>query len=184
MISNPFFSLEKVYNMAKNNKKSSGVGKSLLYNRGVLYFIFILALGYLFFLSAIYDYYTLSIFVIIGFLTTFFSKNMIVILSLAMAVSFIFKFGTKIRAEGFEDESESSSSSSDAIKKLIGSKKSSSDSDSEDKKKSSSSSSDSEKDKKKDKDKDTKSSSNENMENKTANIEEILSKMKDKKSTD
>ena len=78
--------------------------KSILYNRGVLYFIFILALGYLFYILTTNDFFTLSIFVIIGFLTSFFSKNMVVILSLAMAVSFIFKFGTKIRAEGFEDE--------------------------------------------------------------------------------
>lgn len=102
--------------MAKNNKKNYGgaIGKSLLYNRGILYFIFILALGYLFFLSSIYDFYSLSIFVMVGFLTTFFSKNMIVILSLAMSVSFIFKFGTKIRHEGFESEDSENNESSES----------------------------------------------------------------------
>ena len=90
--------------MAKNKRTFGGaIEKSILYNRNVLYFIFALALGYLFYMSTTYDYYSLSIFVIIGFLTSFFSKNMIVILSLAMAVSFIFKYGTKIRPEGFED---------------------------------------------------------------------------------
>jgi len=167
--------------MAKNNKRSS-VGKSLLYNRGLLYFMFILALGYLFFLTAIYDYYTLTIFVIIAFLTTFFSKNMIVILSLAMAVSFVFKFGTKIRAEGFEEGAESSSSTIDDIKKLVSSvesddkkKKKSSSDDDDDKKKSTSSTSE-------------KKKTDENMETavpgNTANIQDILTKMKETKSAE
>jgi len=91
--------------MAKKYSYSNS-DKSILYNRGVLYFIFILALGYLFYILTTNDLFSLSIFVIIGFLTSFFSKNMVVILSLAMAVSFIFKFGTKIRAEGFENEME------------------------------------------------------------------------------
>jgi len=116
----------------KTSSRGGAIGKSLLYNRGVLYFIFILALGYLFYLSTIYDFYTLSIFVIIGFLTSFFSKNMIVILSLAMAVSFIFKFGTKIRPEGFDSDSiETKKSSEDTEtntkKKSVNTKKKSDD---------------------------------------------------------
>lgn len=96
--------------MAKNvfnlNMKQLGgsIEKSILYNRAVLYFIFFLTLGYLFFLLIQTDYYTFAIFLLIGFLTSFFSKNMIVILSLAMSVSFIFKYGTKLRPEGFEEE--------------------------------------------------------------------------------
>jgi len=167
--------------MAKNNKRSS-IGKSLLYNRGILYFMVILALGYLFYLSAIYDFYTLTIFVIIAFLTTFFSKNMIVILSLAMAVSFVFKFGTKIRAEGFEEGSDSSDATMEDIKKLVGGssnddKKKSSSSDNDDKKKKSSSSSDKEDKKKSDENMETATGAN------TANIADILAKMKDDKST-
>jgi hypothetical protein len=91
--------------MSKNNRNFSN-NKSILYNQGVLYFIFILALGHLFYILTTGDFFTLSIFVIIGFLTSFFSKNMVVILSLAMSVSFIFKFGTKIQAEGFEENLE------------------------------------------------------------------------------
>ena len=91
--------------MAKKNNRQSGgaIGKAILYNRNVLYFIFFLSLGYLFYILSTYDYYTFSIFVIIGFLTSFFSKNMVVILALAMSVSFIFKYGTNIRPEGFEE---------------------------------------------------------------------------------
>lgn len=94
--------------MSKNNRNVSN-NKSILYNQGVLYFIFILALGHLFYILTTNDFFTLSIFVIIGFLTSFFSKNMVVILSLAMAVSFIFKFGTKIQVEGFEENLDTSS---------------------------------------------------------------------------
>jgi len=80
------------------------IEKSILYNRVVLYFVFFLTLGYLFFLLIQTDYYTFAIFILIGFLTSFFSKNMVVILSLAMSVSFIFKYGTKIRPEGFAEK--------------------------------------------------------------------------------
>lgn len=93
--------------MVKYSKVSGGaIEKSILYNRGVLYFIFIIALGYLFYVLTVQDFYTFFIFIIIGFLTSFFSKNMVVILSIAMSVSFIFKYGTSIRPEGFEDGEE------------------------------------------------------------------------------
>ena len=101
--------------MAKKNNKQYGgaIGKAILYNRNVLYFIFFLSLGYLFYILSTYDFYTFSIFVIIGFLTSFFSKNMVVILALAMSVSFIFKYGTNIRPEGFENELNESNESND-----------------------------------------------------------------------
>ena len=94
--------------MAKNSYTLKQLGgsieKSILYNRAVLYSIFVLTLGYLFFLLIQTDYYTFAIFILISFLTSFFSKNMVVILSLAMSVSFIFKYGTKIRHEGYRPE--------------------------------------------------------------------------------
>jgi hypothetical protein len=99
--------------MSKNNRNFSN-NKSILYNQGVLYFIFILALGHLFYILTTGDFFTLSIFVIIGFLTSFFSKNMVVILSLAMSVSFIFKFGTKIQVEGFEENLENTTSTAES----------------------------------------------------------------------
>lgn len=46
-----------------------------------------------------------AIFFIVGFLTSFFSKNMIVIIVSAIAVSHIFAYGNKM-AEGFKDEDE------------------------------------------------------------------------------
>ena len=91
--------------MSKSSFKNIGgsIKKSLLYNRFLLYFIGIIALGYAIMLITLNDIFSLSIFLIIGFLTSFFSKNMVVILVLALTVSFIFKYGTNIRAEGFEE---------------------------------------------------------------------------------
>ena len=77
--------------------------KFLLYNRIVLYFVFILAIGNLVYLGTSNDLTTIGIFALVGFLTSFFSKNMIVILCIALVVSAISKYGTSIRvSEGME----------------------------------------------------------------------------------
>jgi hypothetical protein len=80
---------------------------AILHNKYVLYLIFIIALGNLLTLVYTYDYYSASIFVLIGFLTSFFSKNMIVILSIAIAFTNIIKYGAKAGVEGMtSDESD------------------------------------------------------------------------------
>jgi FtsZ-interacting cell division protein ZipA len=81
-------------------------GKNIiLHNRYLLYFIFIVALSDFLYLVYINDIYSASIFALIGFLTSFFSKNMIVILVMAMAVSNILKFGNRSAVkEGFTDD--------------------------------------------------------------------------------
>lgn len=90
--------------MAKRSSYGGALEKNILYNRWVLYFIGIIALLDLIYLLAANDMYSVVIFLLTGFLTTFFSKNMVVILSLAMSVSFVFKYGTKIEHEGFNSE--------------------------------------------------------------------------------
>jgi hypothetical protein len=72
------------------------ISKSILYNRGVLFFVFFLAISNLVFLVMSNDLFTLLIFVLTGFLTSFFSKNMVVILAVSMAVCNIIKFGTNM----------------------------------------------------------------------------------------
>jgi flagellar biosynthesis GTPase FlhF len=85
----------------------------ILHNKYVLYLIFIIALGNLLTLAYTYDYYSVSIFVLIGFLTSFFSKNMIVILFIAIAFTNIIKYGGKASVEGMtskdSDEKETDS---------------------------------------------------------------------------
>jgi hypothetical protein len=79
---------------------------AILHNKYVLYFIFIIALGNLLTLVYTYDYYSASIFVLIGFLTSFFSKNMIVILFISIAFTNIIKYGAKAGIEGMKSDEE------------------------------------------------------------------------------
>ena len=76
----------------------------ILQNRIVLYFFFFLAIMQIVLFIDKKDMTSLAVLLITGFLTQFFSKNMIVILCIALAVTNILKYGTNIRVnEGFED---------------------------------------------------------------------------------
>jgi hypothetical protein len=83
--------------------------KHLLNNRIVLIFIFVLALMNIVQLVTLEDYLSVSVFVLVSFLTSFFSKNMIVILCIGMTVSNTLKYGTNIAnpwKEGFAGDNE------------------------------------------------------------------------------
>ena len=82
----------------------------VLQNRFVLYLFFIIAVVDIMYLLNTKDTTSLVVFVIIGFLTSFFSKNMIVILCITMAVTNLIKFGiSNMRvSEGFEGEGKDS----------------------------------------------------------------------------
>ena len=76
----------------------------LLKSRLVLYFLFLISLANLYtFVSSGNAIYA-AVFVLVGFLTTFFSKNMIVIMMVALAVSNVFLYGKQISniEEGFD----------------------------------------------------------------------------------
>jgi len=75
-------------------------GDTILHNQYLLYVIFAMACIHLFYFASTDDYVSITLFVLVGFLTSFFSKNMIVILCIAMAVSQILK---KDNYEGMED---------------------------------------------------------------------------------
>jgi hypothetical protein len=66
----------------------------LLQNQVVLYFFFFLTIADMFYLANIRDFNTLTIIILTGFLTSFFSKNMIVILCVALCVAHVLKYGT------------------------------------------------------------------------------------------
>lgn len=75
----------------------------ILYSRAALYFIFAISLFQLFIFTSLGYYYSTTIFILVGFLTTYFSKNMLVVLTVALVVSTILTYGTKVRLnEGFE----------------------------------------------------------------------------------
>ena len=76
---------------------------SILYNRFVLYALFVVALVNLYVLSVGRNYTYVAVFVLVGFLTTFFSKNMVVILFVAIAITNLFQLGLSTsRFEGYE----------------------------------------------------------------------------------
>jgi len=60
-----------------------------LHNRVFLYFIFVISLVYFLYLGSIEDVDSLSAFVLVGVLTAFFNKNMIVVLSTAVIITII-----------------------------------------------------------------------------------------------
>jgi hypothetical protein len=95
------FMLESLFGkIMKMIPSSSG---KILTNKWILYFIFVVGIY-----DAIHFYRrgnmpAFAIFFIVGFLTSFFSKNMIIIIISAIAVSHIFAYGNKM-AEGMENE--------------------------------------------------------------------------------
>lgn len=76
---------------------------NILHNSFVLYFIFAISLLYLFYFSAVNDYSLVAIFILTGVITSFFSKNMVVILCISLVVSFLLKHAGKHSLEGFQD---------------------------------------------------------------------------------
>jgi hypothetical protein len=75
----------------------------ILHNPIVLYSIFFVSLGQLFYLNVDQDYNSIILFTILCFLISFFSKNMTVILFLATSITFLVKYGVSAsKSEGFE----------------------------------------------------------------------------------
>ena len=79
--------------------------KQILQNPFILYFVLAIALGDLLYLSVASNYAFIAIFMLIGFLASFFSKNMVVILVIAMATTSIIQLGVRGSInEGMEGE--------------------------------------------------------------------------------
>jgi len=92
--------------MAKNFRSSSikNIDTAFLKNRALLYIILLLSLGNVYYMMVENNITFLMVFIIIGFLTSFFSKNMVVILSIAMAFTYVLRFGTNVyKLEGYEN---------------------------------------------------------------------------------
>lgn len=93
--------VDKLFKADKVQSKNHAI----LHNVYILYLIFVIALGDFLYLVYTGDLYSATIFVLVGFLTYFFSKNMIVILFIALAITNIIKCG-RCSEEGFEGEDE------------------------------------------------------------------------------
>lgn len=88
------------------NFNKSDVNKNILYNKYLLYFIFIISFGNFFIELMNNNMYFVVIYIIIGLLTSFFNKNMIVILSMSVIFANILNYGKMSTVEGYEDEFE------------------------------------------------------------------------------
>lgn len=83
-------------------KSVGSIPKSILYNRYLLYFIFAVTIGNIVQLMSQQDHMSVVIMVVVGLLTSFFSKNMVVIMCIALVVTNLLKYGTRLRSEGFQ----------------------------------------------------------------------------------
>lgn len=90
---------------SKINKSSRGTSLNLLANKWVLYAMLILGVFDVFNFYQNGQMTSLYVFLFVGVLTSFFSKNMIVIIVTAIAISHIFTYGERM-SEGFEEEEE------------------------------------------------------------------------------
>jgi hypothetical protein len=74
----------------------------MLHNKILLYAVFVFSLLNLFLWTNTGDYTYITVFILIGFICSFFSKNMIVILLLSLILTNILKYGSDLK-EGFEE---------------------------------------------------------------------------------
>lgn len=100
-----------VNSLLSRSKDLTKISTEVLQNKFVLYFVFMLAVGNLFHFVFRQDLMSVGIFIAAGLLTSFFSKNMTVIMVIAMVVANIFQIGKgrdgfAEKIEGFEDDEE------------------------------------------------------------------------------
>ena len=74
------------------------MSKSILHNTFVLYFVFTLAIVNLSTFLMYYDYMSASMLFLSGALTSFFSKNMTVIIMVSIAVANVYCFGSRLES--------------------------------------------------------------------------------------
>ena len=94
--------VNKMQSKLSKNVSNITTSNGMLHNKILLYVVFIFSLLNLFVLANTGDYIHVAIFILIGFLTSFFSKNMLVILLLSVILTNILKYGSSLN-EGFEE---------------------------------------------------------------------------------
>ena len=98
--------------MFKKIMKSKYNFNPILYNRAILYFFVTLAL-----LDTVYflntkDYFSFAALILVGILTSFFNKNMTIILFIALIVTHILKYGKGSYSEGMTSMDSTTSTNS------------------------------------------------------------------------
>jgi hypothetical protein len=96
-------------NMSKFGKQilSAVPGKELLHNRGVLYALCVIALVQIAMYGNVKDFNSIITLLMIGFLVSFFSKNMIIVLGVAICATYILNYvPRRMISEGAENMKE------------------------------------------------------------------------------
>jgi len=97
------------YDFSNKNTNLLSTARAVIYNKYVLYVVFVFALLDLLNSAVKRDYLYCTLFILVGFVTAFFNKNMTVILTITIAVSNIISSilrGTVLKVEGLEGEEE------------------------------------------------------------------------------
>jgi ABC-type multidrug transport system fused ATPase/permease subunit len=100
--------------LMKNAPNMSKKANELLHNRFILYFVFIIAVANLFHFVFSQDLMSVCVFIVVGLLTSFFSKNMVVIMVISIVVTHVVRFGNG-GYEGFSNIEEQFQEALDAI---------------------------------------------------------------------
>jgi hypothetical protein len=88
--------MNPILSFLNKNIKLNNNYSSILENRIVLYFLCFMAIIDVMYFSMTNDIRSLITLLIVGLLTTFFNKNMIVVLVLALTVTHVLKYGTNV----------------------------------------------------------------------------------------
>jgi len=98
--------------------------RNVLQSRLILYFLFVLTLGNLYvFVSTGSGLYA-AVLLIVGYLTTFYSKNMIVVMFVALVTANVLKYGSSVRVrDGFTADGEDGEKAEDKTKETKAEKK-------------------------------------------------------------
>jgi hypothetical protein len=92
--------------LTKQSGNIHKISHNVLHNRFVLYFIFMVAIGNLFLFVFSNDIMSIGVFFTAGLLTSFFSKNMVVIMVTAMVVANVIRMGSRNGRDGFKRKNE------------------------------------------------------------------------------
>ena len=101
--------INAVFNKTFKKTDILKTAREVIYNKYVLYAVFLAAIFDLLYSVVKEDYVYCVLFILIGFLISFFNKNMTVILTLTMAFATILRNvlrGNVLKVEGFEEGSE------------------------------------------------------------------------------
>jgi hypothetical protein len=94
--------VNKIQSKLSKNLSNITTSNGMLHNKILLYVVFIFSVLNLFIFANTGNYTSVVVFLLIGFITSFFSKNMLVILLLSLILTNILKYGSSL-SEGFEE---------------------------------------------------------------------------------